>query len=93
MILKTMANHASAQKRIRQTIAKTRVNNERRSKVKTVVKKLSDAIAKKDKKLSVEAFRNAESAIMSGVSKGIFKKETAARKVSRLSKLLKKSFS
>lgn len=87
-----MANHASAKKRIRQTISKTDINNKRRSKIKTQLRNFFDSLKKKDKELSLTEFRKTESIIMSGVSKGVFKKETATRKVSRLSKLLKKSF-
>lgn len=86
-----MANHVSAKKRIRRTLTRTLVNNERRSKVKTAVKKAYQAIETKNAESSLLALRKAESAIMSGVSKGIVKKKTASRKISRLSKLLKKS--
>lgn len=86
-----MANHSSAKKRIRQTLRKTEVNNQRKSKIRTAIKKAYDAIAKKDKDLSVTNLRAAESAIMRGVSKGTIKKKTASRKVSRMVKQLKKS--
>lgn len=88
-----MANHISAKKRIRQTLAKTVVNNQRRSKVRTAIRKTYDAIANKDKDLSLSSFKTAESEIMRAVSKGVIKKPTASRKVSRISKLIKKSFS
>ena len=87
-----MANHKSAKKRIRQTIVVTERNRQKRSKVRSAFKAVLEAVTKKDKKLANEAFISAESTIMSAVSKGVYKKETASRKVSRTSKLLKKTF-
>ena len=87
-----MANHISAKKRIRQTLARTEVNNKRRSKVRTAIRKTYDAITNKDKDLSLNNFKTAESEIMRAVSRGVIKKATASRKVSRISKLIKKSF-
>lgn len=87
-----MANHISAKKRIRQTLAKTEVNNQRKSKVRTAIRKTYDAITNKDKDLSLNNFKTAESEIMRAVSRGVVKKATASRKVSRISKLIKKSF-
>lgn len=84
-----MANHKSAKKRIRQTQKNTVINVQRRSKIKTAVRKLHDAIAGKKAEEIKTAFINAESNIMKGVSKGVIKKETASRKVSRLNKLAK----
>ena len=88
-----MANHASAKKRIRQTIAKTEVNRQRKSKIRTAIKQVVSAILEKNKEASLDGFKKAESIIMSGVSNGIFKQKTASRKVSRLSKLIKRTFS
>lgn len=87
-----MANHASAKKRIRQAVKKTEVNSKRKSRIRTAIRKVYDSIAQKDAKLTKELFVQAESEIMKGVSKGIVKKETASRKVSRISKFIKKSF-
>lgn len=84
-----MANHKSAKKRIRQTEKNTVINVQRRSKIKTAIRKLHDAIAGKKAEEIKTAFINAESNIMKGVSKGVIKKETASRKVSRLNKLAK----
>ena len=86
-----MANHASSKKRIRQTARKTEVNVKRRSQIKTAVRAVMDNLKAKKKDETKVALRQAESVIMSGVSKGVIKKETASRKVSRLVALVKKS--
>ena len=84
-----MANHKSAEKRIRVTKARTIVNDARRSRVRTFVKKAEAAIIKGNKDEAVEAVRVMESEINRGVSKGVVHKNTAARKVSRMVKKLK----
>ncbi len=86
-----MANHASAKKRIRQTARKTEVNRKRRSQIKTAIRAVMDSIAAKKKDDTKAALKNAESVIMRGVSRGVIKKETASRKVSRLVALAKRS--
>ncbi len=86
-----MANHISSKKRIRQTIRKTKINTKRKSKLKTAIKSLVTALDKKlDKEQLTPLFRKAESQLMKSVSKGILKKNTAARKISRLSAQVKK---
>ena len=87
-----MANHKSSKKRIRQTVRKTEVNTVRKSRVRTAIRKVMDAITSKEEKTAKSALQNAESQIMKAVSKGVIKKNTASRKVSRLSSLIKKSF-
>lgn len=84
-----MAHHKSAQKRIRQTERRTEVNGARRSRIRTFIKKVESAILSGDKKEAVTAFKAAEPEIMRGVSKGVIKKETASRKVSRLAQRIK----
>ena len=79
-----MANHKSAQKRIRQTARKTEVNRKRRSQIRTAIRAVMDAITAKKKDEAASALKKAESSIMKGVTKGVVKKETASRKVSRL---------
>ncbi|MBT4878361.1 MAG: 30S ribosomal protein S20 [Alphaproteobacteria bacterium] len=85
-----MANHKSAQKRIRQTERKTEVNRKRRSQIRTAIRAVMDAITAKKKDDATTALKKAESSIMKGVSKGVVKKETASRKVSRLVAAVKK---
>ena len=84
-----MANHTSAKKRIRQTIRRTTVKRSRRGAIRTELRTVEEAIASGDKKLAQTAFKAAEPALMVGVVKGIIHKNTATRKLSRLSKRIK----
>ena len=84
-----MANTPSAKKRIRNTLRKTDINKSRRSRIKTFVKKLEDAIETKDAKSAMDSLKAAQPEIMRGVTKGIFHKNTASRKISRLSSRIK----
>ena len=80
-----MANTPSAKKRIRNTLRKTDINKSRRSRIKTFVRKVEDALESKDAKAAMESLKAAQPEIMRGVTKGIFHKNTASRKISRLS--------
>ncbi len=80
-----MANSAQAKKRVRQTARKTAVNRNRRSRIRNYVKKVEEAIASGDKAAAEQALRDAQPEIMRGASKGILHRNTASRKVSRLS--------
>lgn len=80
-----MANIASAKKRMRQTERRTAVNRNRRSRIRTWVKKVEETIATGDKDAAQAALRAAQPEIMRGVTKGVLNKNAAARKVSRLS--------
>ena len=84
-----MANTPSAKKRIRNTLRKTYINKSRRSRIKTFVKKVEDAIETKDAKSAIDSLKAAQPEIMRGVTKGIFHKNTASRKISRLSSRIK----
>ena len=84
-----MANHKSAEKRARQIERRTAVNRARTSRIKTFVKKVETAIASGDKTAAAEALRNAQPEIQRGVTKGVVHKNTAARKLSRLSARVK----
>ena len=81
-----MANIKSAKKRV--LVAKTRNerNNSINSAVKTAIKKVDAAVAAKDKEAAAAALLAATSAIDKATSKGVYHKNTASRKVSRLSK-------
>uniref|UniRef100_UPI004056C3F5 30S ribosomal protein S20 n=1 Tax=Agathobacter sp. TaxID=2021311 RepID=UPI004056C3F5 len=83
-----MANIKSAKKRILVAETRTARNKAIKSEVKTSVKKVEAAVAAKDKAAAVEALRNATSVIESACSKGVYHKNTCARKVSRLAKLV-----
>ncbi len=81
-----MANHKSALKRIRQTETRTERNRFYRTRLKNIVKTVRTAIEAGNKEEAEAAFKIANQQIHKFVSKGILKKETAARKVSRLNK-------
>ncbi|QKX01070.1 30S ribosomal protein S20 [Wolbachia endosymbiont of Dipetalonema caudispina] len=84
-----MANHKSAKKMIKVIAKRTLINKTHKSKTRTAIRKLIDIIKSGDKKNAILAFRNAESNLHRCVSKGIFHKNTAARKVSRLNTKVK----
>jgi small subunit ribosomal protein S20 len=84
-----MPSHPSAEKRVRQTASRTAVNKNRKSQIRTAVRKVEEAIAAGDKAAAAAALKLAEPALMRGVSKGVIHKNTGARKVSRLSARLK----
>jgi len=76
----------SAKKRLRQTERRTVINRSRRSRVRTFVRKLEEAIANGDKAAATAALLAAEPEMMRGVSKGVVKPNTASRKISRLAR-------
>lgn len=84
-----MPSHASAEKRVRQTARRTAVNKNRKSQVRSAVRKVEEALASGDAAAATAALKDAEPAIMRGVRKGVVHKNTAARKVSRLNARLK----
>jgi len=81
-----MANHKSSIKRIRQTIVKAERNRFYRTRLKNIVKTVNTAIEAGNKEEATEAFKVANKQIHKFVSRGVLKKETASRKVSRLNK-------
>ena len=81
-----MANIKSAKKRVLVNRTKAERNKSIKSAVKTSIKKVEAAIAEKDKEAASAALLNAISTIDKAASKGVYHKNTAARKVSRLSK-------
>ena len=83
-----MANIKSAKKRILVIETKTLRNKMIKSKIKTMVKKVEAAIAAGDKAAAEASLKNAISEISKAASKGIYHKNNAARKVSRLTKLV-----
>lgn len=85
-----MANIKSAKKRILVIETKTLRNKMVKSKVKTLTKTVEAAVAAADKNAAATALKNAVVAIDKAAAKGIFHKNTAARKVSRLSKAVNK---
>lgn len=84
-----MAHHQSAKKRIRRN-ARSAVNNRARvSRIRTFVKRVETAIAAGDKAAAEAAFKAAQPELHSGVGKGVLHRNTAARKISRLSARVK----
>ncbi len=83
-----MANIKSAKKRILVNATKTARNKQIKSKVKTMIKKVDSAVAAGDKELAKTSLVDAVSEIDKACSKGVFHKNTASRKVSRLSKAI-----
>jgi small subunit ribosomal protein S20 len=84
-----MANHKSAQKRIRRNDRRKVINGNRVSRIRTFVKKVLVAVDTGDKAVAETAYKNAQPEIMRGVSKGLIHKNTAARMMSRLSQKIK----
>ncbi len=85
-----MANHKSAEKRIRQTIKRTERNRFYKTKVKNIIKAVREAVAIDDVAKAQERLKIANKELHKFVSKGILKKNTASRKVSRLNASVKK---
>jgi small subunit ribosomal protein S20 len=84
-----MANTKSAKKAARQAERRTLVNKARRSRMRTFVRKVEEAIASGDKQAAAVALREAQPEIMRSAQKGIVHKNTASRKISRLSARIK----
>ncbi len=84
-----MANSPQAKKRARQNLRRAAVNKARRSRIRTYLRKVEEAIASGDKDAAATALRACQPEIMRGVSKGILHKNTAARKMSRLNARVK----
>ena len=84
-----MANSPQAKKRARQNEARFAINKMRRSRIRTELRKVEEAIASGDKDAAAAALKAAQPELMRGVTKGVFHKNTAARKMSRLSSRVK----
>jgi len=84
-----MANHKSAKKRIRRNDRFELVNKIRKNRVRTFIKKVESAILENDKSSASTALKLAQPEMHKSVSKGVFKKNTMSRKISRLSKKIK----
>ena len=80
-----MANSPQAKKRARQNEARFQVNKARRSRIRTFLRKVEEAITSGDKDAASAALRDAQPEMMRGVTKGVYHKNTVARKMSRLS--------
>ncbi len=85
-----MANNPGAKKAIRKIERRTEVNKNRRSRVRTFLRKFEEALTGGDAAVAKAAFVEAQSELMRAVSKGVVHKNTGARKVSRLAARLNK---
>ncbi len=85
-----MANIKSAKKRIKVAATKTERNKAIRSAVKTSMKKVEAAVAANDKAAAEAALKNATSVIFKAETKGVYHKNNASRKVSRLAAAVSK---
>ncbi|MDE6886294.1 MAG: 30S ribosomal protein S20 [Helicobacteraceae bacterium] len=85
-----MANHKSAEKRIRQTLKRTQRNRFYKTRIKNIIKAVREAISSNDVAKANDALKIANKDLHKFVSKGILTKNTAARKVSRLNQSVKK---
>jgi small subunit ribosomal protein S20 len=84
-----MANTPQSKKRARQAERRYAVNKARRSRIKTFLRKVEEAIASGDQAAATEALKTAQPELMRGVTKGVMHKNTVARKMSRLSSRVK----
>ena len=84
-----MANTTSAKKATRKIARRTEVNKARRSRMRTFLRKVEEAIASGDKAGAAEALKAAQPEIMRAAQKGVVHKNTASRKVSRLAARVK----
>ena len=84
-----MANTSSAKKMVRKIARRTLVNKARRSRVRTFLRKVEEAISSVDKKAAQAALVSAQPELHRAVTKGVFPKKTVSRKISRLSSRIK----
>jgi len=84
-----MANTSSAKKATRKIARKTAINKNRRSRVRTYVRQVEEALAAGDKSAAEAAFKAAQPELMRAANKGVLHSNTASRKVSRLAQRLK----
>jgi small subunit ribosomal protein S20 len=84
-----MANSPQAKKRARQNARRLEINKARRSRIRTYLRAVEEAIASGDKDAAAAALKAAQPELMRGVTKGVYHKNTAARKMSRLAARVK----
>ena len=84
-----MANTAQSKKRARQSEAAYAVNKARRSRIRTFLRKVEEALASGDQANAAVALKNVQPELARGITKGVMHKNTVARKMSRLASRLK----
>jgi small subunit ribosomal protein S20 len=85
-----MANTSSSRKATRKIARRAAVNRDRKSRMKTYVRKVEEAVASGDKKAATAALVAAQPVIMRSASKGVLPANTASRKIARLAARVKK---
>lgn len=85
-----MANTKSAKRAVREIARRTEVNKSRRSRVRTFIRRVNEAVASGDAEAARKELRKAQPEIMRGAQKGIMHKNTAARTISRLAQRVRK---
>ncbi|APF38779.1 30S ribosomal protein S20 [Chelatococcus daeguensis] len=84
-----MANTPSAKKATRKIARRTAVNKARRSRMRTFIRKVEEAIATGNQQAALDALKNAQPELMRAAQKGVLHKNTASRKVARLTHRIK----
>ncbi len=84
-----MANHQSAEKRIRRNARNTVINGARRSLIRSSLRRVEDAITSGDQQAARAALQAAQPELHRGVNKGVLHKNTVSRKISRLNTRIK----
>ena len=84
-----MANIKSAKKRTRRNARRTAVNNARRGRLRTYMKKVEAALAENQRTAAQEALKAAQPELMRGVTRGVLHRNTAARTIARLNARIK----
>lgn len=84
-----MPNIRSAKKRVRRNDRRTEINGARKGRIRTFVKRVENAITSGDKAAAEVALKSAQPEMMRGVTKGVLHRNTASRKISRLSARVK----
>ena len=85
-----MANTASARKATRKIARRSQINKARRSLLRNSIRKLDEAIASGDRKAALAALHESEPVIMRAAQRGVIHKNSASRKVSRLTRRIAK---
>lgn len=85
-----MANTSAAKKALRSSQAKEVVNKARKSRIRTFIRKVEDSIKSGNEENARTAFKALEPEIMKGVTKNVFKLNTAARKLRKLAESIRK---
>lgn len=84
-----MANTSQSKKRARQSETRYAINKARRSRIRTFLRKVEEAIATGDQTIAADALKVAQPELARGITKGVLHKNTVARKMSRLSHRVK----